>query len=410
MIRGKTMLAGKNITIGVTGGIAAFKAAQLVSKLKSGGAELNVIMTRSAQEFVKPLTFQVLSGNSVRTDLFEALPGSVQHIELATWPDLIVIAPATANVLGKAAAGIGDDLLTTVILAASCPVLFCPAMNVNMYTNAVVQRNMKVLRSLGYEFVEPGTGRLACGTEGRGRLADLDLIIEKIESLLGPGRDMEGLTVMVTAGPTVEHIDPVRYLTNRSSGKMGYAVAGAAVSRGAKTLLISGPTALKPPGGVELISVETASQMYEAVLENYSGVDVVVKAAAVADYRPKEVSGQKIKKQDIPLSLELVRNKDILAELGQRKNKQILVGFAAETSDLEKYSLLKVEGKNLDFLVANDVSQNGAGFGTDTNIVMFVYPGGNIKQMPLMDKKDLAHRILDEVLAVRQKQKIKVPN
>jgi len=399
------MLAGKNITVGVTGGIAAFKAAQLVSSLKSGGAELNVIMTRSAQEFVKPLTFQVLSGNSVRTDLFEALPGSVQHIELATWPDLIVIAPATANVLGKAAAGIGDDLLTTVILAASCPVLFCPAMNVNMYTNAVVQRNMKVLRSLGYEFVEPGTGRLACGTEGRGRLADLDLIIEKIESLLGPGRDMEGLTVMVTAGPTVEHIDPVRYLTNRSSGKMGYAVAGAAVSRGAKTLLISGPTALKPPGGVELISVETASQMYEAVLENYSGVDVVVKAAAVADYRPKEVFGQKIKKQDGTLSLELVRNKDILAELGQRKNKQILVGFAAETSDLEKYSLLKVEGKNLDFLVANDVSQTGAGFGTDTNIVMFVYPGGNIKQMPLMDKKDLAHRILDEVLTVRQKQK-----
>lgn len=399
------MLAGKKITVGVTGGIAAFKAAQLVSSLKSGGAELNVIMTRSAQEFVKPLTFQVLSGNSVRTDLFEALPGSVQHIELATWPDLIVIAPATANVLGKAAAGIGDDLLTTVILAASCPVLFCPAMNVNMYTNAVVQRNMKVLRSLGYEFVEPGTGRLACGTEGRGRLADLDLIIEKIESLLGPGRDMEGLTVMVTAGPTVEHIDPVRYLTNRSSGKMGYAVAGAAVSRGAKTLLISGPTALKPPGGVELISVETASQMYEAVLENYSGVDVVVKAAAVADYRPKEVFGQKIKKQDGTLSLELVRNKDILAELGQRKNKQILVGFAAETSDLEKYSLLKVEGKNLDFLVANDVSQTGAGFGTDTNIVMFVYPGGNIKQMPLMDKKDLAHRILDEVLAVRQKQK-----
>jgi phosphopantothenoylcysteine decarboxylase/phosphopantothenate--cysteine ligase len=405
MIRGKTMLAGKKITVGVTGGIAAFKAAQLVSSLKSGGAELNVIMTRSAQEFVKPLTFQVLSGNSVRTDLFEALPGSVQHIELATWPDLIVIAPATANVLGKAAAGIGDDLLTTVILAASCPVLFCPAMNVNMYTNAVVQRNMKVLRSLGYEFVEPGTGRLACGTEGRGRLADLDLIIEKIESLLGPGRDMEGLTVMVTAGPTVEHIDPVRYLTNRSSGKMGYAVAGAAVSRGAKTLLISGPTALKPPGGVELISVETASQMYEAVLENYSGVDVVVKAAAVADYRPKEVFGQKIKKQDGTLSLELVRNKDILAELGQRKNKQILVGFAAETSDLEKHSLLKVEGKNLDFLVANDVSQTGAGFGTDTNIVMFVYPGGNIKQMPLMDKKDLAHRILDEVLAVRQKQK-----
>ena len=399
------MLAGKNITVGVTGGIAAFKAAQLVSSLNSGGAKLNVIMTRSAQEFVKPLTFQVLSGNPVRTDLFEATRGSVQHIELAAWPDLIVIAPATANILGKAAAGIGDDLLSTVILAATCPVLFCPAMNVNMYNNVVVQRNIEVLRGLGYKFVEPGTGRLACGTEGQGRLADLELIIEKIEGLLGPGRDMEGLTVMVTAGPTVEQIDPVRYLTNRSTGKMGYAVAEAAVSRGAKTLLISGPTALKPPGGVEFISVETAAQMYEAVMENYSGVDVVVKTAAVADYRPKEVSGQKIKKQDGPLSLELVRNKDILAELGQRKNKQILVGFAAETIDLEKNSLQKVEGKNLDFLVANDVSQAGAGFGTDTNIVMFVYPGGDIKQMPLMKKKDLAHRILDEVLVVRQKQK-----
>jgi phosphopantothenoylcysteine decarboxylase/phosphopantothenate--cysteine ligase len=399
------MLAGKNITVGVTGGIAAFKAAQLVSSLSSGGANLNVIMTRSAQEFVKPLTFQVLSGNSVRTDLFEATHGSVQHIELATWPDLIVIAPATANILGKAAAGIGDDLLTTVILAASCPVLFCPAMNVNMYNNVVVQRNIEVLRSLGYEFVEPGTGRLACGAEGRGRLADLELIIEKIESLLAPGRDMEGLTVMVTAGPTVEKIDPVRYLSNRSTGKMGYAVAGAAVSRGAKTLLISGPTSLEPPGGVEFISVETAAQMYEAVMENYAGVDVVVKTAAVADYRPKKVFGQKIKKQDGPLALELVRNKDILAELGQRKSKQILVGFAAETSDLEKNSLLKVAGKNLDLLVANDVSQAGAGFGTDTNIAMFVYPGGEIKQMPLLDKKDLAHRILDEVLAVRRKQK-----
>jgi phosphopantothenoylcysteine decarboxylase/phosphopantothenate--cysteine ligase len=398
------MLAGKNITVGVTGGIAVFKTAQLVSSLKAGGAVLQVIMTRAAQEFVKPLTFQVLSGNAVRTDLFEAACGSVQHIELAAWPDLIVIAPATANILGKAAAGIGDDLLSTVIMAASCPVLFCPAMNVNMYNNVVVQRNIATLRDLGYKFIEPGTGRLACGAEGQGRLADLDQIIEMIESCLIPVKDMEGLTVMVTAGPTVEPIDPVRYLTNRSSGKMGYAVAGAAAARGAKTLLISGPTALKPPGGVELINVETASQMYDAVIDRFAGVDMVVKTAAVADYRPKEAVGQKIKKHNGPMLLELVRNHDILAELGKRKNKQILVGFAAETNDLEKYSLQKVQGKNLDFLVANDINQAGAGFGSDTNIVKFVYPGGDIIQMPLMDKKELAHRILDEALAVRQKK------
>lgn len=398
------MLAGKNITVGVTGGIAVFKTAQLVSSLKAGGACLQVIMTRSAQEFVRPLTFQVLSGNAVRTDLFEANRGSVQHIELAAWPDLIVIAPATANILGKAAAGIGDDLLSTVIMAATCPVLFCPAMNVNMYNNPVVQRNIATLRDLGYKFIEPGTGRLACGAEGQGRLADLDQIIEKIEGLLIPRKDMEGLTVMVTAGPTVEPIDPVRYLTNRSSGKMGYAVAGAAAARGAKTLLISGPTALRPPGGVELINVETAAQMYDAVIERFTSVDLVVKTAAVADYRPKEAVEQKIKKHDGPMFLELVRNHDILAELGKRKNKQILIGFAAETNDLEKNSLRKVQDKNLDLLVANDINQAGAGFGSDTNIVKFVYPGGDIKQMPLMDKKELAHRILDEALAVRQKK------
>lgn len=398
------MLAGKNITVGITGGIAVFKAAQLVSSLKAGGADVHVIMTRSAQEFVRPLTFQVLSGNSVRTDLFEEMRGSVQHIELATRPELIVIVPATANILGKVASGIADDLLSTVIMAASCPVLFCPAMNVNMYNNAVVQRNIKTLRDLGCEFVEPGTGRLACGVEGQGRLADLDHIMEKIENLLSPARDMEGLTVMVTAGPTVELIDPVRYITNRSTGKMGYAVAGAAAARGAITLLISGPTALKPPVGVEFISVETALQMYESVMAHYPNVDVVVKTAAVADYRPKDVSSQKIKKHDGPLNLELVRNHDILKELGRKKNKQLLVGFAAETGDLEKNSLLKVEGKNLDFLVANDITQAGAGFGSDTNIVKFIYPGGGVKQLPLMGKTVLAHRILDEVLAVRQKR------
>lgn len=396
------MLSGKNITVGVTGGIAVFKAAQLVSNLKAGGAELHVIMTRSAQEFVTPLTFQVLSGNPVRTDLFEAAYGAVQHIELAAWSDLVVIVPATANILGKVAGGIADDLLSTVIMAATCPVLFCPAMNVNMYDNRVVQRNLAELRNLGYHFVEPGVGRLACGAEGRGRLAELEIIFEKILSLLSPLRDLEGLTVMVTAGPTVEPIDPVRYLTNRSSGKMGYAVAEAAARRGAKVILISGPTTLRPPEGVEFISVETASQMYNAVMEHFPRVDVVVKSAAVADFRPIEVSGQKIKKHADTMSIELVKNPDILAELGSRKKEQILVGFAAETGELEENARQKVVAKNLDFLVANDVTQPGAGFGSDTNIVKFVYPDGCVVPLPLMDKLALAHRILDEALAVRK--------
>lgn len=399
------MLAGKKITVGITGGIAVFKTAQLVSNLKAAGAELRVVMTRSAQEFVKPLTFQVLSGNPVRTDLFEGAYGAVQHIELAQWSDLLVVVPATANILGKVAGGIADDLLATVIMAATCPVLICPAMNVNMYENAVVRRNIADLRGLGYHFAEPGVGRLACGAEGRGRLADLETITGEIMSLLAPNRDLAGLTVMVTAGPTAEPIDPVRYLTNRSSGKMGYAVAEAAARRGAKVILISGPTALRPPSGVEFISVETASQMYEAVLERFPCVDLVVKSAAVADYRPIEAAGQKIKKHTDTMSLELVKNPDILADLGRRKENQILVGFAAETSELEKNARQKVAGKNLDLLVANDVTQPGAGFGTDTNIVKFVYPDGSIVSLPLMDKLALAHRILDESLSIRKGEK-----
>jgi phosphopantothenoylcysteine decarboxylase/phosphopantothenate--cysteine ligase len=399
------LLAGKKITVGITGGIAVFKAAQLVSNLRAAGAELHVVMTRSAQEFVKPLTFQVLSGNPVRTELFEGAYGAVQHIELAQWSDLMVVVPATANILGKVAGGIADDLLATVIMAATCPVLFCPAMNVNMYNNPVVQRNIADLRSLGYHFAEPGVGRLACGVEGRGRLAGLETITREIVSLLAPLIDLAGLTVMVTAGPTAEPIDPVRYLTNRSSGKMGYAVAEAAARRGAKVILISGPTALKHPQGVEFTSVETASQMYEAVLERFPGVDVVIKSAAVADYRPARAAVQKIKKHTGNMSIELVKNPDILADLGRRKENQILIGFAAETSELEKNARQKVTGKNLDLLVANDVTQPGAGFGADTNIAKFVYPDGSIISLPLMDKLALAHRILDEALAIRKGRK-----
>ncbi|BAF59974.1 MAG: bifunctional phosphopantothenoylcysteine decarboxylase/phosphopantothenate--cysteine ligase CoaBC [Pelotomaculum sp.] len=398
------MLAGKSITVGVTGGIAAFKAAQLVSNLKAGGASVQVIMTRSAREFVGQLTFQTLSGNRVRTELFEAAQGGVQHIELATRPDLIVVAPATANIIGKVACGIADDLLSTVIMAATCPVLFCPAMNVNMYRNRVVRRNMDMLKELGYHFVEPETGRLACGAEGQGRLAELDDIMEKIITLLVPEKDLSGLTVIVTAGPTVEPIDPVRYLSNRSSGKMGYAMACAAARRGARVILISGPTSLKPPHGVELIRVETALQMYDAVMEHFPGADVVVKSAAVADYRPKAVSPQKIKKHGRDLTIELEKNPDILAELGRRKKHQILVGFAAETEELETNARQKLESKNLDLLVANDVTQPGAGFGSDTNIARLVYPGGRTVPLPKMDKLLLAHRILDEVQALRKVQ------
>jgi len=397
------MLAGKNITIGVSGGIAVFKVAQLVSNLAAGGAEVRVMMTRSAQEFVKPLTFQTLSGHHVYTDLFErSAVGLVQHIELATCSDLIVLVPATANIIGKVANGIADDLISTVVMAATCPVLICPAMNVNMYNNPVVQRNLASLRELGYHFVEPGMGRLACGTEGRGRLADLDVIMDKINCILAYKGDLQGMSVMVTAGPTVEPIDPVRYLTNRSSGKMGYALANAAAGRGARVILISGPVELKPPSGAEVIQVQTAAEMYSAVMERYPSVDVVVMSAAVADYRPKIVAKQKIKKQTETLTIELEKNPDILAELGRAKKHQLLVGFAAETENLEKNARQKVEGKNLDLLVANDVTLPGAGFGTDTNIVKLVFPDGRIISLPRMDKLDLAHRILDEIMILQK--------
>ncbi len=398
-------LAGKYITVGVTGGIAVFKVAQLVSNLKARGADLHVIMTRSAQEFVRPLTFQVLSGRPVYTGLFEhSSHYNVLHVDVATQSDLVVVVPATANVLGKVAGGIADDLLTTVIMAAACPVLFCPAMNVNMYNNPVVRRNIDDLRGLGYHFVEPGVGRLACGAQGRGRLADLEVILENITRLATPAGNLRGLTVMVTAGPTIEPIDPVRYLTNRSTGKMGYAVAEAAAGKGAKVILISGPSVLTPPRGVDIVRVETALQMFNVVMERFPETDIVVKTAAVADYRPKDVARQKIKKKGDTLSLEFTRNPDILAELGRNKTRQILVGFAAETEDLERNARQKVVRKNMDFLVANDVTQSGAGFGADTNIVKFVFPDGTIKPLPLMDKLTLAHRILDNALLLFNKK------
>ncbi|OPX86772.1 MAG: Coenzyme A biosynthesis bifunctional protein CoaBC [Pelotomaculum sp. PtaB.Bin104] len=395
------MLAGKNITVGVTGGIAVFKVAQLVSSLTATGAAVRVMMTKSAREFVTPLTFQTLSGRQVYTDLFERpAGGSVQHIDLASGSDLIILAPATANIIGKIAGGIADDLISTVVMAASCPVIICPAMNVNMYNNRIVQRNLAILGDQGYHFVEPGLGRLACGTEGRGRLAELELIMDKIEAIFANEGDLQGRSVMVTAGPTVEPVDPVRYLTNRSSGKMGYAVADAAARRGARVVLISGPVELRPPAGVEVVPVQTAAEMHAAVLDNFSAVDVVIMSAAVADYRPRNTAAQKIKKHGETMTIELEKNPDILAELGRIKKQQLLIGFAAETEDLERNAQKKVAAKNLEMLVANDVTLPGAGFGTDTNIAKLIFPDGRIVSLPKMDKLALAHRILDEVLVL----------
>ncbi len=397
------ILEGKFITLGVTGGIAAYKAADLASKLTGRGAAVHVIMTGAAGEFVRPLTFEALTGNPVYTDLFcSSHQFRIPHIDLAHRADLLLVAPATANVLGKLAHGIADDLLSTAVLAASCPVLLCPAMNVKMYAHRAVQNNLARLREYGYHLVEPEEGRMACGQSGRGRLPGTETIIGAVESLLARPADMKGLTVVVTAGGTREPIDPVRYISNRSSGKMGYALAGAASDRGARVILISAPTSLETPPGVELVSVESAREMHEAVMRFYPGADVVIKAAAVADYRCGAISGHKIKKEGETLTLELVRNPDILGELGMTKREGVtLVGFAAETRDLDHNARQKLSQKNIDLLVANDVTVSGAGFGSDTNIVKLFYAGGKAESLPLMSKGEVARKILDAVLKIR---------
>jgi len=398
------VLKGKKIVVGITGGIAAYKAAELVSLLVKEGASVHVIMTRAAQEFITPLTLQTLSGHEVYTGLFDTQTNGkhgARHIELADKAELLMVVPATANILGKVAGGIADDLLSTTIMAATAPVLFCPAMNVNMYNSPAVRENISRLKSMGYHFVEPGEGRLACGWHGRGRLAELDVIVSKAVDLLTPS-DFQGVSVLVTAGPTREPLDPVRYFTNRSSGKMGYAVAKAALARGARVVLVSGPVHIEPPSGVEFISVETADEMRDAVIKYFDCADVVVKAAAVADYRPAAVSEHKIKKDNDSLMVELKKNPDILKELGRRKKGQLLVGFAAETRDLVKNAVEKIKEKNLDLIVANDVTQKYAGFESDTNIVKLIYPDGKIVPLPVMKKLEVAHRILDELSKMRR--------
>lgn len=395
------MLKDKVVVVGITGSIAAYKAAELVSQLKKRGAVVHCVMTEAAQAFVTPLTFRTLSQNPVITELFaEPQHWEVEHVGLATAADLFVVAPATANILAKVSYGLADDFLTTAILATKAPVLFAPAMNVQMYENTVTQENITRLKERGYFFVEPGEGDLACGLQGKGRLAEPELILARVEELLVQDKPLQGKKVLVTAGPTREPLDPVRFLSNRSSGKMGFALARQAQLLGAEVILISGPTALEPSPGVSCIRVETAEEMYQAVMAHAADCQIIIKAAAVGDYRPKERKTEKIKKQPGDLVLELTRNPDILAELGSRKkeNEQILVGFAAETENVLLSAAEKVRKKHLDFIVANDVLREGAGFACDTNIVTLVFPDGEKKEFGKLSKDQVARAILQEIL------------
>jgi len=390
-------MKGKKIVLGVTGGIAAYKAAELAREFIRRGAAVHVIMTRNATEFITPLTFQTLTGNPVSVDTFQ-LTGEweIGHISLAESASLVLLAPATANVIGKIAGGIADDLLTTTVMATRAPVLICPAMNVNMYSNPIVRENMEKLAAKGYRFVEAGYGELACKTEGYGRLACLEDIAEDAEDLLTL-KDLGGQHILVTAGPTREAFDPVRFITNYSTGKMGYALALAAKRRGAAVTLVSGPTSLPEPRGVRFVPVVSAREMRDAVMQNLKDATVVIKSAAVADYRPADFSDSKIKKTDRPLEFRLEKNPDIIREVGKVKGDRILVGFAVETDRLVEYAAKKLREKNMDFIVANDITQPGAGFAAETNIVKILDREGGSEDLPRMDKMDVAHRILDRV-------------
>jgi len=364
------MLKNTNVVLGVTGGIAAYKACDIVSRLKKLGANIDVIMTKSATEMVGPHTFQALSQNPVIVDTFSTPRyWDIEHISLAQKADILLIAPATANIIGKVASGISDDMLSTTIMASTAKIVFAPAMNTKMYENKIVQQNIEKLTSLGYQFIEPASGRLACGDIGKGKLADVDEIIEFVINVIKPNRDLEGKKILITAGPTRESLDPVRFITNHSSGKMGYSLAQAALDRGAEVTLISGPTDLYPPKGVKLVKINTTLEMYDEVINNYIDKNIIIKSAAVADYRPETVSTNKIKKSEGNLTLTLVRNPDILKKLGELKEDRVLVGFAAESDNVIENAKGKVKRKNLDFIVANDITEEGAGFGTDTNIV-----------------------------------------
>lgn len=401
------MLQGKKIVLGVTGGIAVYKAVDLVSRLRKAGCEVRVVMTEHAQQFVTPLTFKEISGNAVATSMWNANQEfNVEHIALANWAEAFLVAPATANILAKMACGIADDLLSTTLLAAQAPIVVCPAMNTGMYQNPATQENIAKLQERGVTVMPPAVGHLACGTSGPGRLPEPQQIVEFMSAFFaGREGDLRGLRVLVTAAGTREPIDPVRYVGNRSSGKMGYAVAQMAAERGADVLLISGPSALATPPNVRVVNVETTNEMLEACLAAYGDVDIVIKAAAVADYRPRDVADQKIKKKtDDALTVVMDKNPDILKTLGAKKEQQVLVGFAAETQNLLANAREKVVKKNLDMIVANDVTAAGAGFNSDTNIVKFLFANGDVRELEQMPKVDVANRILDEAIRIRNER------
>ncbi|HXR32836.1 MAG TPA: bifunctional phosphopantothenoylcysteine decarboxylase/phosphopantothenate--cysteine ligase CoaBC [Verrucomicrobiae bacterium] len=396
------------ITLGVTGGVAAYKSAELVRRLQQEGHSVQVVMTRAACEFVTPLTFAALSGQKVITDLFaksstgEAnLESAIEHIAVAQRTDLLLVAPATADMLAKFARGLADDFLSTLYLASTAPVIVAPAMNVNMWQHAATQENLAILNARGVHIVEPNAGYLACGMTGPGRLAELDEILKAVQEIAKARRDLAGETLLVTAGPTCEDIDPVRYITNRSSGKMGYAVAEAGARRGAKVIMITGPTALATPEGVERVDVRTAEEMLAAARKHFAACSLAVFAAAVADYRPAEPASSKIKRSKEALTIRLEPNTDILATLAKEKGERIVVGFAAETDQVAENARKKLAQKNADLIVANDVTAEGAGFDRDTNIVTLFSRDGRDLPLPRMSKAEVAERILDEALRLR---------
>ena len=385
--------------MGITAGIAAYKAAEFVRLLAKEEVEVHVVMTQNAQKFITPLTFQTLSGNPVVSDPFVLLEeAQISHIALADLGELVVIIPATANIIGKIANGIADDFLSTMVMATKAPVLFVPSMNVNMWENKTLQKNIQILIERGYHLLDPGEGELACHWYGKGRLPELNEVVERMEDLLSP-QDLKGEKILITGGPTQEPIDPVRFITNRSSGKMGYALAKMARRRGAEVILITGPVSLPlPRRDIKWVPVRTAEEMRKGVFIHLKGSTVVIKAAAVSDYRPKMTSQKKIKKGDSEYTLVLERTKDILGEIGKKKENRVLVGFAAETEDLISNARKKLEEKNLDFIVVNDVTEPGAGFEVDTNQVKILYPSGKVRDLPLMTKEEVSQIILDEVV------------
>ena len=394
----------KCVVIGVTGGIAVYKALDVISALRKKDIEVHVIMTESASKFVNPLTFQSISQNMVVTDMFaEPKAWEIQHISLAQKADLMLIAPATANIIGKVANGIADDMLSTTIMAAAkAKIIFAPAMNTHMYQNRIVQGNIEKLKAYGYEFIEPASGRLACGDIGIGKLADVNTIVERVLSELSDKeQDLKGKKVLVSAGPTIAPIDPVRYLTNRSTGKMGYAIAEEARDRGAEVILVSGPTNLNPPKNVKIINIKTNEEMKNEIFNNFEWADIVIKSAAVADYKPKQYSKEKIKKGEGDLNICLTRDNDILKSLGDIKTHQILVGFAAESNDVLKNAEKKLKNKNLDFIVANDITSSDTGFGSEDNKVVIISKNNEKLELEKMSKKEVASNIFDMILGKR---------